>query len=222
MTTASYNQQTRRLMKTAFILSIITIVYNIGEGVVSAIFGYADDTLALFGFGLDSFVEVISGLGVGHMVWRMMRSPVSEQDRFERRALYVTGGSFFLLAAGLVAASVINIVNDMKPATTLAGIIISAISIATMWALYSYKMKTGRKLGSAPIIADANCTKTCFYLSFILLGSSILYELFRIGYIDIIGSLGIAWFAFREGRESIEKAGSKSLSCPCHDRDCRE
>ncbi len=213
MNTGTHDPHTARLLKAAFILSVITVVYNIGEGLVSTIFGYADDALALFGFGVDSFVEVISGIGIGHMVWRMRHSPVGERDRFERRALYITGGSFFLLAAGLVIGSVLNIVYDIRPDTTIAGIIIAAVSIATMRVLYSYKLKTGRMLGSAPIIADANCTRTCFYLSFILLGSSMLYELFRISYIDIIGSLGIAWFAFREGKESLEKARSNSLSC---------
>lgn len=211
------NPQTEGLLKTAFILSIITIAYNIVEGLASTAFGYADETLALFGFGVDSFVEVISGLGIGHMVWRMRRSPVNERDRFERQALYVTGIGFFLLAAGLVIGSVFNIIYGITPYTTIPGIIISALSIITMRVLYSYKVKTGKALDSAPIIADANCTKTCFYLSFILLVSSICYELFRINYIDIIGSLGIAWFAFREGKESIEKARSDSLSCPCHD-----
>lgn len=210
-------QQTAKLLKIAFILSIITVVYNIGEGLVSTIFGYSDETIALFGFGVDSFVEVMSGVGIGHMVWRMRRSPVSERDRFERQALYVTGISFFLLAGGLVIGSVLNIIYGTTPETTIAGIIISTVSIATMWFLYSYKIKIGRALGSEPIIADANCTKTCFYLSFILLASSLLYEALHIGYVDIIGGLGIAWFAYREGRESIEKARSGSLSCSCDD-----
>ncbi len=215
MSTGAYDPQAVRLLRRAFILSVITVVYNVGEGSVSAFFGYADDTLTLFGFGVDSFVEVISGIGIGHMVWRMQRNPISERDRFERRALYVTGSSFYLLTAGLVIGSVLNIIYGVRPSTTIAGIVISAVSIVTMWILYSFKLKTGKKLHSAPIIADANCTKTCFYLSFILLGASVLYELFRIGYIDIIGSLGIAWFAFREGRESFEKAWNNSLSCSC-------
>jgi divalent metal cation (Fe/Co/Zn/Cd) transporter len=213
------DDQAARLLKTAFILSIITVVYNIAEGLVSTIFGYADDTIALFGFGVDSFVEVVSGLGIGHMVWRMRRSPVTERDRFERQALRVTGASFYILAVGLVIGSVLNAWYRVNPDTTLPGIIISAVSIATMWLLYSYKMKVGRALGSDPIIADANCTKTCFYLSFILLASSVLYELLRISYIDIIGGLGIAWFAWREGRESMEKARCGSLSCSC-DSNC--
>jgi divalent metal cation (Fe/Co/Zn/Cd) transporter len=163
------DSETALHLKTAFILSIITIAYNIVEGVVSVIFGYADETIALFGFGVDSFVEVISGIGIFHMVWRMQRSPVSERDQFERQALYVTGVSFFILAAGLVAGSVLNVIYHVVPDTTIPGVIISAISILTMRILYSYKLKVGTKLCSEPIIADANCTKTCLYLSFVLL-----------------------------------------------------
>jgi divalent metal cation (Fe/Co/Zn/Cd) transporter len=206
-----------RYLRIALVLSVITVVYNIAEGLVSTFFGYTDETIALFGFGVDSFVEVVSGIGIGHMVWRMRRTPVTGHDRFERQALYVTGSAFFVLAAGLVAGSILNLVYRVKPDTTIPGIIISAISIVTMWFLYSWKLKTGRKLDSAPIIADANCTKTCFYLSFILLASSLLYELLRVNYVDIAGGLGIAWFAFSEGKETLEKARSNSLTCSCCD-----
>ena len=107
----------------------------------------------------------------------------------------------------------LSIYSAQSPETTLVGIIISSFSILTMYFLYRYKLETGRQLNSDPIISDANCTKTCFYLSFILLGSSLIYELFKIPYIDAIGSLGIAWYAFKEGREAFEKAKSGSLTC---------
>ena len=74
-----------------------------------------------------------------------------------------------------------------------------------MYFLMKYKLLVGKKLNSEAIIADANCTKTCFYLSLILLTSSAFYEMFRIGYIDIAGSIGIAYFALREGKEAFEK-----------------
>ncbi len=108
----------------------------------------------------------------------------------------------------------------LRPETTVAGIVISVISIAIMWALYRAKVNYGTLLGSEAILADANCTKTCFYLSFILLGSSLLFEIFHVGYIDVAGSLGIAWYAFREGREAFEKARSESLACGCSCSDC--
>jgi divalent metal cation (Fe/Co/Zn/Cd) transporter len=202
-------------LNTALWLSIITIVYNIIEGLVSVYFGNADDTLVLLGFGVDSFVEVISGIGILHMVLRMQHSVIKDFDKFEWLALRITGVSFILLAIGLVAGSVLNIVNKSKPVTTVAGIIIAAISILTMFFLMKYKLKTGKALNSEAIIADANCTRTCLYLSFILLISSLLYEFLKISYIDVAGSLGIAWYAFSEGRESLEKAKKNQLSCSC-------
>lgn len=202
-------------LTTALWLSVITIVYNIIEGLVSVYFGSTDDTLVLLGFGVDSFVEVISGIGILHMVFRMQRSEIKDFDKFERLALRITGVAFMVLAIGLVAGSILNIVNKTKPETTFAGIIIASVSILTMYFLMMYKLKTGKALNSEAIIADAHCTKTCLYLSFILLISSLLYEFFKISYIDIIGSLGIAWYAFSEGRESLEKAKKNKLSCGC-------
>ena len=69
-----------RFLNFAFFLSILTIGYNLLEGLISVYFGISDETLALLGFGVDSFVEVISGFGVAHMIWRMRRRncPVQE------------------------------------------------------------------------------------------------------------------------------------------------
>ena len=204
-----------KLLRTALILSLITIVYNVAEGIVSVFFGAEDDALSLLGFGIDSFVEVISGLGIAHMVMRMRYGKIEQRDTFERTALRITGTGFYLLAAGLIAGAVVNIVQGHKPITTTPGIIISSLSIATMWFLLQAKLKVGKALNSDAIIADANCTRSCFYLSIILLLASGLYEWLQIGYIDIIGALAIAWFAFSEGRESFQKAKSQDLSCCC-------
>ena len=206
----------KNLVNNALYLAMFTIVYNIVEGIISVFFGLEDETLALFGFGVDSFVEVISGIGILHMIIRMKKSEVEQRDKFERTALKITGFSFYLLTAGLIIGSTLNIIFEVKPETTLVGIIVSSISILTMYYLMSAKLKVGTELKSDAIIADANCTKTCFYLSFILLASSGLYELFQIAYIDIAGSLGIAYFAFTEGKEAFEKANSETLSCDCH------
>jgi len=207
-----------KLLRTAFILSLITIFYNIIEGVVSVYFGAGDETLSLLGFGVDSFVEVISGIGIAHMILRMKYSKIVTRDKFEKTALRITGSVFYILTAGLIVGSVFIIINDVKPETTMPGIIVAAVSILTMYWLMKSKLKVGKALNSDAIIADANCTKTCFYLSFILLGASALYELFGIAYFDIIGSLGIAYFAFKEGKEAFEKIKTGNLSC-CDD-DC--
>jgi len=197
---------TNTLYKRAWWLSIITIGYNIVEGLISTLFGAEDDTLALLGFGIDSFVEVISGIGIAHMIWRLNKNPVESKDRFERLALRITGSAFFLLAIGLMLGAGLDILQASKPQSTLAGIIISLVSLLTMYFLFKEKLRVGRALNSPPIISDANCTKTCFYLSFILLGSSAIYEMFKVPYIDATGSLGIAWYALKEGKEALEKS----------------
>ncbi|MCF7859890.1 MAG: hypothetical protein K9N07_11310 [Candidatus Cloacimonetes bacterium] len=204
-----------RLIQKAFYLSLFTIVYNLVEGSISVFFGLEDETLALLGFGVDSFVEVISGLGIAHMILRMKRNPVSSRDAFERTALKITGIAFYILTIGLLAGAVLNVIYQTEPETTLPGIIVSSISIATMYYLMKSKLKVGKELNSDAIIADANCTKTCFNLSIILLGASLFYELTGIAYFDVIGSLGIAYFAFKEGKESFEKSNSNSLACSC-------
>ena len=205
-----------QLLKLAFILSIITIVYNLLEGGISVFFGAGDNSLTLLGFGVDSFVEVISGLGIAHMLIRMKNSSEITRDDFEKTALKITGFSFYLLAAGLLIGAVINVIQQVKPGTTIPGLIISLISIITMYFLMNAKLKVGNGLKSDAIIADAKCTKTCLQLSLILLAASLLYQVFHILYIDTIGSVGIAWLSFREGKESFEKAKKGSFDC-CDD-----
>jgi divalent metal cation (Fe/Co/Zn/Cd) transporter len=209
-----------RLLRLALIFSIITIVYNFAEGFISVFFGSKDETLTLLGFGVDSFVEVISGLGILHMVLRMRFSKAVMRDKFEKTALNITGYSFFVLTLGLVVGAVINIVEGAKPHTTIPGLIISAISILTMYWLMKSKLSVGKQLSSDAIIADAHCTKTCFYLSFILLGASLIYELAGIGFIDALGSIGIAYYSFKEGKESLEKAKTGNFAC-CDDDGCK-
>jgi divalent metal cation (Fe/Co/Zn/Cd) transporter len=83
-----------------------------------------------------------------------------------------------------------------------------------MWILVFYKRKIGNALNSAPILADANCTLVCVYMSVILLISSGLYELFGLMYVDSLGSLGLSYYAFKEGRECFFKAKS-NVHCSC-------
>ena len=204
-----------KLLNTAFVLSIITIVYNVIEGLISVYFGIDDEALSLLGFGSDSFVEVISGIGIAHMVYRMKSSEVEQRDKFERQALRITGTGFYILTFGILAGAIFTLIEKNKPETTVPGLIISGISILTMFFLMRYKLSVGKKLKSDAIIADANCTKSCLYLSIVLLASSGLYEIFKIGYIDILGSLGIAWFTFSEGKEAFEKIKTNKLACCC-------
>ncbi len=202
-----------KLYRLAAALAVITILYNFIEGVVSVWFGASDEAFTLLGFGFDSFVEVISGVGIWHMVQQQRATGFDAQDRFEQKALRITGGAFYILAAGLTTTALVNIYQQHRPTTTLWGIIIALVSIVSMWFLIRAKVKVGTALGSPAILADAACTRACLYLSLILLAASVGYALTGIGYFDSLGTLGIAGFSLKEGSEAFRKA--KGGSCGC-------
>jgi divalent metal cation (Fe/Co/Zn/Cd) transporter len=201
-------------------LALFTIFYNLAEGLISVFFGFSDEALTLFGFGVDSFIEVMSGIGILAMVIRIRQNPDTSRTQFEQTALRITGTSFYLLVVGLAATAIYNIVVGHKPETTLPGLIISVVSIAIMWALVAGKRTVGRALNSQPILSDANCTMVCIYMSVVLLASSLIYELTGFGFVDSIGALGLIWFSYREGKEAFEKAAG--MECDCDDDECEK
>jgi divalent metal cation (Fe/Co/Zn/Cd) transporter len=201
------------LYKRAFYLSLFTIFYNVVEGLVSVALGYTDETLTLFGFGADSFIEVISGIGIAVMIIRIRNHPESTVSEFETKALKVTGTAFYLLAATLSAGTIMNIIKHHTPETTLWGIVISVVSIIVMTWLMISKKRTGKALNSEPVLADANCTRICIYMSVVLLISSLIYEFTGFAYADALGAAGLVYFSISEGREAFEKAKGKQCSC---------
>jgi len=215
----SPDQNKSALYNRAIGLAVFTIVYNIIEGLISVYFGLKDDTLALFGFGADSFIETISGIGILIMIYRLKKYGETNKGRFEKLALQITGWCFYILALVLLINGIYNLINDIKPSTTLPGVIITGISIVVMIWLVISKRQTGKKLDSPPIIADANCTLVCVYMSVVVLISSLFFEIFHIGWIDLLGTAGIILFSVKEGAEAFEKAKRQVYGCSCGDFD---
>ncbi|ACH39359.1 membrane protein, putative [Citrifermentans bemidjiense Bem] len=201
--------------KRASYLALFTIFYNVLEGLVSMWIGAADETLALFGFGADSFIEVISAVGVWHMLQRIRANGGESRDEFEQRALKITGVSFYLLTAGLVATAFLNLYQHHKPDTTFWGVVVSLVSVSFMWYLIRQKTAVGIALNSPAIMADAACSRACLYFSLALLVSSAGYELTGVGSLDAIGAMLIGYLSFKEGREAFAKAKGMSCSCGC-------
>jgi divalent metal cation (Fe/Co/Zn/Cd) transporter len=200
--------------KYALFLSIFTIVANLMEGFASTSLGYADETLVLFGFGIDSFIEVISAIGITMMILRLAGSSKDQRTTIENLALRVTAISFYLLTAGLFITVLINLYFRQTPASTRWGVVISIISLTVMFILMKLKLRVGGELNSAPIIADAHCTRACIYMSLILLGSSLLFSITKIASLDSIGAIGIAFYSYKEGHEAWRKA-SRNIDCDC-------
>jgi len=215
VTTLNDRTSQNRFYQYALWLALFTILYNLLEGLASIYFGAHDEALTLFGFGIDSFIEVISGIGILAMVIRIRQNPGAPRGRFEGTALRITGWSFYLLSGGLLITALYNFLIGHKPEATLSGVLISIISIAVMWALVAAKRRVGRALDSAPILADANCTMVCVYMSVVLLISSLVYQLTGFGLVDSLGAIGLIYFSIGEGREALEKAAG--LAGPPHE-----
>ena len=206
MTTVAGRVSLDRHWTYALWLALFTIFYNLLEGMIAVYFGASDETLTLFGFGLDSFIEMMSGIGILAMVLRIRRNPGTPRSQFERSALRVTGTSFYLLALGLGLTAVYNVVYRHQPETALPGLVISVISIGVMGALVWAKRRVGHALRSSPILADANCTLVCIYMSLVLLVSSLFYQMTGFGFVDSLGAVGLIYFSLTEGREAFERA----------------
>lgn len=199
---------TAKLWQYAMLFAVLTIVFNIAEGLVSIWFGVSDDMLTLSGFGVDSFIETISAIGVAVMITRIRTNPDADKSRFEITSLKLTGWCFYVLALILFAGAIFNLIHGHKPESTIAGVIISLISIASMFGLIIAKRRLGVALSCQPLIADANCNLVCVYMSIVLLAASAAFTLFHFGWIDTVGTAGIIFFSVREGRESFERAQS--------------
>lgn len=206
--------ETTKLYNKALLIAQFVVIYNIVEGIISIFLGYENESLTLFGFGADSFIEVASNLGVVFMIKRIQKNPNSDKSTFEIKALKITGWGFYLLSISLFIGIVINIYKKHLPENTVFGVIISLISIIVMAYVSYNQLRIGQKLNSEPIIADAKCTIICIYMSIVLLISSAVYYYTGFAYTDILGAFGLIYFSVKEGKECFEKAKGKS-TCKC-------
>lgn len=183
------------LRRRAFVLEYLTIGWNLAEAVVAVTFGVVAGSIALVGFGLDSLIEVFAASVV---VWQL-RGAGEER---ERKALRLIAVSFFALAAYVTVEAVRDLLVRAEPAESLPGIGLALVSLIVMPLLAYGKHRTGHQMGNATLLADSKETLLCSYLSAVLLVGLALNATVGWWWADPLAGLGIAWLAFREGREA--------------------
>lgn len=199
-----------RHRKAALALAVITVCYNVVEGVVSIWAGAAAGSVALVGFGLDSFIESLSG---AVMIWRFSSpcSSAEEEANRERRAVTLVGITFFILAAYVLFESVKKLVSREPPDKSLAGIIIALVSLVTMPTLFVVKRRVAKRIASPSLAADSKQTLACTFLSFALLlglGANYLFGFWQAD--PLVGLLVVAYLT----KEGIEALRTRRL-CTC-------
>jgi divalent metal cation (Fe/Co/Zn/Cd) transporter len=177
-------------------LAYATAGYNLVEGVVAVAAGAGASSVALLGFGLDSFIEVSSALVV---IWQF-RSAVPEAR--ERLALRGIAVSFFALAGWIGFDAVRCVLGSDRPATSPVGIGVAGASVIVMPLLVWAKRRTGRELGSATVVADSLQTLLCTWLSAIVLVGLLLDATLGWWWADPVAALGIGVLALAAGRRA--------------------
>jgi divalent metal cation (Fe/Co/Zn/Cd) transporter len=186
----------RRLGRRAQLLAGVSVGYNLVEALVALTAGAVAGSIALIGFGLDSLVEMSSGLVI---LWQF-RHAVPESR--ERLALRLIGVSFFALAGYVTVESVRNLVGGAEPAPSPVGIALASLSLLVMPVLSWAQRRTGRALNSGSVVADSKQTLLCTYLSAVLLVGLLLNALVGWSWADPLAGLVIAAVAVREGIEA--------------------
>jgi cation diffusion facilitator family transporter len=194
-----------RLHRRALFLSYFTVGYNIAEGIVSLLAGSMAGSIALIGFGLDSFVESLSG---GVMIWSLRKHgkiSEEEEERVERKAVRFIAYTFFILGAYVLYESIQKLYIREIPDPSLLGIVIALVSLVVMPALFYLKYRVGKLMGSRSLIADSKETLACMFLSGALLlglGLNYLYGFWQAD--PIVGLLVVVYLA-KEGYATLKE-----------------
>jgi divalent metal cation (Fe/Co/Zn/Cd) transporter len=174
-----------------------TIAWNSVEGLAAVVSGALAGSISLVGFGIDSFIEVISGLV---LLWRMsVDADMHRRERNEQLSLRIVGGCFLALAVYVGYESVSNLVARKPPEHSVPGIVLACISLVVMPILSRAKKKVGSELGSIAMHADAKQTDFCIYLSAILLIGLVLNLALGWWWADPIAALVMVPIIAKEG-----------------------
>ena len=188
------------LVRRGRMLAWFTIVWNAIEGVAGIAAGIAAGSIALIGFGVDSYVEVFAGSVI---IWRLSKEQHGEvvSEAAEQRAVRLIALTFLFLAVGVGVESIRRLASGERPDESWFGIGLAVVSLVIMPLLARAKRRVGERLGSRAVTADATETMLCVWLSAILLVGLGANAAFGWWWADPLAALGVVYVAAREGIE---------------------
>jgi divalent metal cation (Fe/Co/Zn/Cd) transporter len=197
------------LLRRARRLEVFTVVWNSAEGLIAVLLGVLAGSIALVGFGIDSFIETSSGLA---LLWRLQtRRDAASAERADATALRLVGASLLALAVYVVFDSARALHYHETPDPSPAGIALAIVSLVVMPILAREKRRIAAAINSRALEADSLQTSICTYLSAILLGGLLLNALFGWWWADPVAALAMTPFIAREGFEALR--GERCEGC---------
>ncbi len=188
-----HSPSSSRLIRRARLLAALSVTYNVVEAVVALVAGNAADSGALISFGLDSLVEVSSGLVI---LWQFRHPFPLSREKLASRLIAMC---FFALALYVGLSSLISLATGAQAQPSLVGVYLAIASLIVMPALALAQRATGRKLSSNSVVADSKQTLLCVYLSAVLLLGLVANAWLDWWWADPIAALTIAALAGWEG-----------------------
>jgi divalent metal cation (Fe/Co/Zn/Cd) transporter len=200
------------LLRHALRLEYLTVGWNVVEGVIALVAALAAGSVALLGFGLDSFVETASG---AILIWRLTAERRTSDreaiERLDRTAHKLVGASLFALALYIAADALWTLWTGDRPRPSPVGIALTAISLLVMVWLAKAKRRAAAALASRALEADAFQTTACWWLSLSALAGIAANALWGLWWADPAAALTMTWFIGKEGREAW-----RGEECGCH------
>ena len=192
-----------RLLRWAFTLAVITVLWNIVEGIIAVAAGFLADSVALFGFGVDSFIETASGVVVAWRFWMELHSQSAARvERVERQAARAAGALLLALALFILLDAGRRFIGfGEEPSGSLVGILLTVVSLAVMPLLAWAKLRVSAGLESRALRADAYETVTCAWLSLTTLAGLVLNSTLGWWWADPVAALAMVPLVVREGLE---------------------
>lgn len=182
-------------------LALFSVTYNVAEAVIAIGAGLAAGSVALVGFGLDSTVEVSSGLII---LWQFSHALPESREKLALRLMSI---SFFVLAGYVGFESTRALVGGHDADASPVGIVLASVSLCVMPVVSWAQRRTGRALGSNAVVADGTQTLLCTYLSAVLLVGLLVNALWGWSWADPVAGLVIAAIALREGVQAWRGEG---------------
>lgn len=204
-----------QILRSAKLLLIATLVYNIAEGVIALWAGFRAGSLALVAFGVDSYLEVAAAAVV---LWRLGIADKERGEQAERTAMRFIGWTFLVLAVGVVLQSVVSLAGGEGAEESVAGIGLALASVIVMPTIALWKLRLAARGQSAALAAEAKETLACAWLSITLLAGLIANALAGWWWLDAAAALLLVPRLVKEGLEGIrgeEEAEEAVRVCSC-------
>jgi divalent metal cation (Fe/Co/Zn/Cd) transporter len=180
-------------------LEVVTIAWMLVEAAVALGAGIAARSVLLTAFGVDSVIELLSGV----VLYRRL-SAQSNVERLENLTTRISAVLLVLLIAYVLLSSLAGIALHVIPEGSAVGIAVSLVAVVAMPLLARAKQRVNRVIASPSLRADIAETISCAYLAAVTLAGLSASMLTGWWWAQYVAALALLIWLVPETREALE------------------